>query len=464
MVSYQVDANHDGDQPSDSITTPLATSPKWSVNLGAPVSYPLIVGGKVYVTTGNSITTELYALNQADGSIAWGPVHLLSSQPVVSATYAGGDVFTVTFSGIVTAYDAATGSVIWTERVDPNAAVDSPIVAADGVLYYSAQGSSAVYALEETTGALLWSSPVEDGQNSAPAVTSTGVYVTYEGCQYTYDFSPGINIAATPPTFVGDTGQGTVVGVVDTGIDLANQDFQTIAGTRIVDLWDQDACPTQDLNGCPTQPPNSGGYTYGAECSQASINSATCGPFLYGATCEDPPDVNNDNWLPEEDCDGHGTHVAGIAAANGRAASPTIYIGVAPQADLVIVKSDGSLADVIDGVDYVFKVAAARGEPASVNLSLGTYEGPHDGSDMFETMLDALTGAGRLITVAAGNEATNNATLHYRATRPSQPLSARRGTPRHRGSLLTPVVSRGRTARASRESPVTTSSRTRSRT
>ena len=54
--------------------------------------------------------------------------------------------------------------------------------------------------------------------------------------------------------------------------------------------------------------------------------------------------------LPEEDCDGHGTHVAGIAASNGRAAPYGTYIGVAPQADLVVVKSDFNLAHIIDGV------------------------------------------------------------------------------------------------------------------
>ncbi len=116
------------------------------------------------------------------------------------------------------------------------------------------------------------------------------------------------------------------------------------------------------------------------------------------------------------DCDGHGTHVTGIAAGNGRAAPFGTYIGVAPQADLVIVKSDFDLAHIVDGVAYIFKVAAARGEPASVNISLGTNEGPHDGSDMFETMLDALTGPGKLVSVAGGNKSTGSPYYHYHAS------------------------------------------------
>jgi subtilisin family serine protease len=283
-------------------------------------------------------------------------------------------------------------------------------------------------AIGESSGTLLWSAPVSSGGISSPAVTSSGVYIS-SSCDEVADISEGVVTQATPATFTGDTGKNTIVGVVDTGIDLSNPDFQSTTGTRILDLWDQPACPNPQSPvgsySCPTQPPNSQGFTYGAECSQLMIESGTCGTppsgccerdFAYGATCENPVTTFFPLYAPEEDCDGHGTHVAGIAASNGRAAPAGTYIGVAPQADLVIVKSDGSLADVIDGINYVFKVAAAKGEPASVNLSLGTNEGPHDGSDMFETMLDALTGPGRLISVAGGNEATNNKTYHYHAS------------------------------------------------
>ena len=77
-----------------------------------------------------------------------------------------------------------------------------------------------------------------------------------------------------------------MVGIVDTGIDITNPEFQTNSGTRIVDLWDQAACPNPSGNACPAQPPNSQGFTYGAECSQAAINGSTCGPFSYGNATE----------------------------------------------------------------------------------------------------------------------------------------------------------------------------------
>jgi subtilisin family serine protease len=418
-VSYQIDAAHDGDQPSDSLTTPLAAAPKWDDNLGGVVSYPLIVGGLVFViVTGDFATggTAVIALNESNGSVAWGPTDVSSNGGQVQIAYDQGRVFVLGTN--TQAFDASTGALDWTSGYSLGQSYEfGAPVAGNGVVYLD--GSSlyggVVLALSDFTGAVLWGDYPSVISASQPALSSTGLYIS-TAC--VLDIAPAIVQPPAPPTFAGDTGQGTVVGIVDTGIDISNEDFRTSAGTRIVDLWDQLACPDPSSNACPSQPPNSQGYDYGAECSQAQINASTCGPFYYGNWCTQAVGTSGTtaNSWPEGDCDGHGTHVAGIAASNGRAAPWGTYIGVAPEADLVIVKSDENLADIIDGVAYVFKVAAARHEPASVNISLGTNEGPHDGSDMFETMLDALTGPGKLITVAGGNEATNDPTYHYHAS------------------------------------------------
>ena len=438
-TTTNIDAAHDGDQPNDSLTSPLAASPKWTDHLGADMSTPLIANGMVFVDTnsgsGNG-DSEMFALNQATGAVVWGPVNIGGTEDYgyddFGITYDNGRLFAVNSNGLVQGFTASMGKPLWALQLPRT---DGYPVAFDGIVYVGGAGGNgsiigqALAAIGESSGTLLWSVPLA-GFASEPAVTSAGVYFS-SSCA-TSDITLGSVTQATSPSFSGDTGAGSIVGIVDTGIDLTNPDFQTSQGTRILDLWDQPACP-QPVAGlpgswtCPAQPANAGGYTYGAECSQSMIDTGTCGTqetsqccgifFFYGATCENPITGNTTpNDFPEEDCDGHGTHVAGIAAGNGRAAPGGTYIGVAPQADLVVVKSDGSLSDVIDGVDYIFKVAAARGEPASVNISLGTNEGPHDGTDMFETMLDALTGPGHLVSVAGGNEATNNPTYHYHAS------------------------------------------------
>jgi hypothetical protein len=102
--------------------------------------------------------------------------------------------------------------------------------------------------------------------------------------------------------------------------------------------------------------------------------------------------------------------VAGIATGNGRRNSA--FVGMAPAADVVFVKgirdpdSNGGFsdADVVAGVQYVFDRAAGLNEPAVVNLSLGGQFSPHDGTSLYEQALTSLTGPGRVIVAAAGND------------------------------------------------------------
>ena len=51
-----------------------------------------------------------------------------------------------------------------------------------------------------------------------------------------------------------------------------------------------------------------------------------------------------------------------------------------------------------------------------VNMSLGGHYGPHDGTSLESQALDALTGPGRLIAVAAGNEGWSPIHLGYTLT------------------------------------------------
>lgn len=102
------------------------------------------------------------------------------------------------------------------------------------------------------------------------------------------------------------------------------------------------------------------------------------------------------------DHDGHGTHVAGIAAGDGSQAGDTskfectgdnTFIGVAPRADLVIAKTTFGSDATVAGVRHIFNFAAAQTpqpKAAVVNLSLGGQGGAHDGTDQEERDLDAL--------------------------------------------------------------------------
>jgi subtilisin family serine protease len=90
---------------------------------------------------------------------------------------------------------------------------------------------------------------------------------------------------------------------------------------------------------------------------------------------------------------------------------------MAPEADLVVVRSNLITPLVLDGIRYVFERADALGEPAAVNLSLGSHVGAHDGTTAFDLGIDALVGPGHVVVAAAGNE--NDLGWHAR-TRPAQ--------------------------------------------
>lgn len=183
-------------------------------------------------------------------------------------------------------------------------------------------------------------------------------------------------------TWAGTTGHGVIVGIYDTGIDFFHEDFRDADGkTRILALWDQRA---------------------GRICTQADIQAAIDG---------------NPAACPQRDLNGHGTHVAGTAAgdgsATGRNGTARQYAGVAPAADLIVVKGgDDSFSEsrIIQGVAWIADQARALGKPAVVNLSLGGDYGAHDGTGYVEQMLDALSGPGFIVVVAAGNSGANNNT------------------------------------------------------
>ena len=172
----------------------------------------------------------------------------------------------------------------------------------------------------------------------------------------------------------GYTGDDVVIGIVDSGIDELHGDFWfdgAKTDSKILYLWDQ-------TDGIGTPP---SGYSYGTEWTKAQIEAGSC--------------TQNDN-------NGHGTHVAGIAAGTGLETGN--YTGVAPDASIIFVKTTLNNIDIIDGMYYIVNRALVEGKPAVISLSLGGYFGPHDGSDPLAQAVDWCTSQGVTVVCAAGNE------------------------------------------------------------
>ncbi len=190
-------------------------------------------------------------------------------------------------------------------------------------------------------------------------------------------------------------GEGVLVAIIDSGIDYSHPDFRNEDGTtRISTIWDQTI---------PGNPPL--GYDIGTLYTSNQINEALRTPM-----------PERMEIVPSTDLSGHGTHVAGIAAGNGRA-SNGLYKGVASLSELVIVKLGVSISDsfpktsqLMQGIDYVIRHAIGLGMPIAINISFGNNYGSHTGRSLLESYIDDISLIWKSsIVIGTGNEgATGN--------------------------------------------------------
>lgn len=200
------------------------------------------------------------------------------------------------------------------------------------------------------------------------------------------------------------TGENVVVGVIDTGIDYSHSDFNNADGKSRVQYLRFQSTSETDL--------------FITECANDTIRDGSCEISYY----------NNKD-------DGHGTHVAGIAAG-----SDNTYTGVASAADIMLVRNDYRddiaedgehasgptfTAGVLDGIAEIFKKADILDKPAVINISQGTHIGAHDDTSLLEFGInEAVAGKyadngknyGRAVVVAAGNEYVNTDILRELGT------------------------------------------------
>ena len=189
------------------------------------------------------------------------------------------------------------------------------------------------------------------------------------------------------------SGAGALVAFVDTGVDVFHEDFRRPDGTtRIRYLLDFSSPGDIDGDGQLDGVGPFGGTLY----TEAEINAGLATPAL----------------MRQRDTTGHGTH--GLSAAAG---DDPAFPGVAPAADLIVVKAtreDGSLGfqsvDIINALSFIDEKARELGQPYVANLSLGTLLSSHDGRSLEEQAIDTIFGPGipgKAVVIAAGNSSEN---------------------------------------------------------
>ena len=184
------------------------------------------------------------------------------------------------------------------------------------------------------------------------------------------------------------TGKGTIIALIDSGIDYTHPDFRNSDGTsRIIYIWDQEG------TGIPPEE-----FENGVEYNNEELNRALSTDQPY-------------NIIPRMDIVGHGTTVIGVAAGNGRASNGR-EIGIAPEASIIVVKlgqtgqeSFARTTEIMRAIKYVINKAKKLNMPIAINISFGTNNGAHSGNSLFETYIDDMSQKWKTaIIVASGNE------------------------------------------------------------
>ena len=226
--------------------------------------------------------------------------------------------------------------------------------------------------------------PQEDGEISDPNTANTSENM----------------VGATAAWAAGYTGAGSRIAIIDTGIDTAHQSFAADPFTYAVGL----AGASNEL------------LTQAQVSSLASQLNSKSGNYVsakipYGYNYVDKnTTVNHLNDTQGE----HGSHVAGIAAANrfigsahNDAAATVGAVGMAPDAQLLVMKVFGSGGGAYDS-DYMVAIEDAIILDADVcNLSLGsstqgwTFDTTYQ--EVLNNLADKTHNEGMVVSISAGN-------------------------------------------------------------
>lgn len=206
----------------------------------------------------------------------------------------------------------------------------------------------------------------------------------------------------------GVKGKDVIVGIIDyQGLDIAHNGFrnpQAPHESRVIYYWVQDNIPAT-IPGLTPETYSSDfvnfkeGRLYDKDKITQILNNNPLNPYGNG----------NDQIVCMPSLTSHGTYVAGVAVGNGHYNDwnkTPVYIGAAPEADIIFVNCPDSFYEnhVINGINFILKAAEKEqkkrislgtlneGEkiPVVINISLAFNYGPHNGKSLIDLTIDNL--------------------------------------------------------------------------
>jgi outer membrane protein assembly factor BamB len=158
------------------MTWPDSLRPAWKANVGVGHSSPVVADGRVYLFAREGEDEVLQSFELATGKRVWRQAYAApytvnpaafshGPGPKATPTVSGGRVYTLGISGILSAFDAATGRVVWRKEFGKQFPSTSPLYGAaqsplvDGgrvIVHVGGDGNGALTAFDVGTGAVAW--------------------------------------------------------------------------------------------------------------------------------------------------------------------------------------------------------------------------------------------------------------------------------------------------------------------
>ena len=166
--------NRDGEAAAFEVPAswPDALRQRWSIEVGSGYATPLLVGDRLYLFVRQAEDEVMLALDPATGGTNWRSAYAAPFEmspatnphgpgPKSTPAFADGRLFTLGMSGIVSAFDADDGEILWQV---PGGTVEplyhtamSPVVDSDLVIFHvGGHDDGALTAFDTATGAVRW--------------------------------------------------------------------------------------------------------------------------------------------------------------------------------------------------------------------------------------------------------------------------------------------------------------------
>lgn len=212
----------------------------------------------------------------------------------------------------------------------------------------------------------------------------------YEVCKSDINtISDGSMIGRESTWAAGYTGKGVKIAIIDTGLDYDHQNFQALPEEALTA-----SSATPETVASVLDQLNASVRYGGLTIEDVYYSTKVAYGFNY---CDDDLDISHD-YDGQSD---HGTHVAGIAAANKVEESEVV--GVAPDAQLYIMKVFGK-----NGGAYTEDILAALEDAMMlgadvVNMSLGSPAGFTSDAEEVNAIYASVANTGMVMANSAGN-------------------------------------------------------------